>query len=207
MADIDFGLLTIPTPEPFDKTQPEKQRENLAYIVMQILQQAQANGWTLKELIYPDHAVFGAELETLWLNQQAMIQEQSNFANYIVGLSNPYWLTLTLFSVNYMERIVNENDALLLMTATRENYLYRQHVIHAHDQAIQSMLLFAISGHVAEVKSAVNGVDIPGIPDFTAVLEEMRDHIADLKYNGQQVTYSGKDFKMTIDMLGQYVQT
>jgi hypothetical protein len=34
---VDLSQLTIPTPEPFDKSQPERQRENLAYVAMQVL--------------------------------------------------------------------------------------------------------------------------------------------------------------------------
>ena len=39
MIEIDVSLITFPIPEPFDKTQPEKQRENLAFVQLQILEQ------------------------------------------------------------------------------------------------------------------------------------------------------------------------
>ena len=50
MADtlVEFGLITVPTPEPFDSNRAEKQRENLAYVVNQIIQQMQQNNVKLE---------------------------------------------------------------------------------------------------------------------------------------------------------------
>lgn len=39
MATINFSSLTIPTPASYSETDPEKQRENLAYVCLQLLQQ------------------------------------------------------------------------------------------------------------------------------------------------------------------------
>lgn len=39
---ISLSSITIPTPQPYDKTQPERQRENLSYVLLQILQEAKA---------------------------------------------------------------------------------------------------------------------------------------------------------------------
>ena len=36
---VDLTLVVTPTPEPFDKTQPEKQRENMAFVMMQVIDQ------------------------------------------------------------------------------------------------------------------------------------------------------------------------
>jgi len=40
---VEMGLITVPTPEPFDANRPERQRENLAYVINQILAQMQQN--------------------------------------------------------------------------------------------------------------------------------------------------------------------
>jgi hypothetical protein len=50
MADllIDFSAITVPTPEPYDNNRAERQRENMAYVVNQILQQMQQNGIILE---------------------------------------------------------------------------------------------------------------------------------------------------------------
>lgn len=50
---IDFALVTVPTPEPYDKTLPTKQQENLAYVALQVCAQAQAQG---VKLAYTDDA-------------------------------------------------------------------------------------------------------------------------------------------------------
>jgi len=50
-AIVDLTQLTIPTPEPFDKTQPERQRENLAYVGMQILSLFKQAGVTISSKI------------------------------------------------------------------------------------------------------------------------------------------------------------
>lgn len=49
MADISLETTTIPTPEPFDKTQPEKQRENLAYVLLQMLSAGKSAGFTIPD--------------------------------------------------------------------------------------------------------------------------------------------------------------
>jgi hypothetical protein len=45
---IDLSTLTIPTPEPYDKKNPEQQRENMAFVALQILQQVAAFGTILE---------------------------------------------------------------------------------------------------------------------------------------------------------------
>lgn len=102
MADItiDFTGLNISMPEPFDKTQPERQRENLACVALQVLQILKNNTYTLT---FPENSI--------------------------------------------------------------------------------------VSGHLE------------------AILADIRDHIADLKFNGQQVTYTTKDAKITIDFLGKTTTT
>ena len=35
---VNLSTITFPTPEPFDKTQPEKQRENMAFVMLQVLE-------------------------------------------------------------------------------------------------------------------------------------------------------------------------
>jgi len=95
---IEFTDLSLPTEEPFDKKRPEKQRENLAYVCLQIIRK-------LKQ----------------------------------------YQFTLT----------VPEESVV--------------------------------------------------IGDIGTLLTEIRDNIADLKFNGESVTYSTKDAKITIDFLGKTI--
>jgi len=100
MADIiiEFTGLTLPTEEPFDKAQPEKQRENLAYVCLQIIRKLKQYQFTLK---VPEESVVTGDTGTL--------------------------------------------------------------------------------------------------------LTEIRDNIADLKFNGESVTYSTEDAKITIDFLGKTI--
>lgn len=46
---IQFNLLTIPTPQPYDDKDPHRQQENCYYVLNQILAQLKANNET-KEL-------------------------------------------------------------------------------------------------------------------------------------------------------------
>lgn len=41
---ISLSDITIPEPHPYDAQDPQKQRENLAYVALQILTAAKANG-------------------------------------------------------------------------------------------------------------------------------------------------------------------
>jgi hypothetical protein len=41
---LDFTLITAPTPEPYQKKEPDQQRENLAYMVNQLFAQAKQQG-------------------------------------------------------------------------------------------------------------------------------------------------------------------
>jgi hypothetical protein len=41
---LDFSQLTIPTPEPYDGGAKDKQRENLAYVVLQLIALAKQSG-------------------------------------------------------------------------------------------------------------------------------------------------------------------
>lgn len=47
---IDFSALNIPPPAPYSSTEPDKQRENLAYVCVQILQQLYTNNVKLEDL-------------------------------------------------------------------------------------------------------------------------------------------------------------
>lgn len=49
MADINVSGITVPTPEPFDKTQPERQRENLAYVALQFFTLAKDAGFVIPD--------------------------------------------------------------------------------------------------------------------------------------------------------------
>lgn len=40
---VEMGLISVPTPEPFDANRAERQRENLAYVLNQILAQMSQN--------------------------------------------------------------------------------------------------------------------------------------------------------------------
>ena len=35
---IDLSTITIPTPEPYQKNEPDQQRENLAFVVLQVIE-------------------------------------------------------------------------------------------------------------------------------------------------------------------------
>jgi len=41
---LDLSLITVPTPEPYLKNEPDRQRENLAYVGLQLLAQAKQQG-------------------------------------------------------------------------------------------------------------------------------------------------------------------
>jgi len=49
MADITFQAVTVPTPEPYAKRDSEKQRENLAYVMLQLIAQAKQAGFVLPD--------------------------------------------------------------------------------------------------------------------------------------------------------------
>lgn len=51
MGDINFSLLTIPTPEPYDAKDDRRQHENLCYVLNQLLVQAQNAGFVLSDQI------------------------------------------------------------------------------------------------------------------------------------------------------------
>lgn len=47
---IDFSSLTIPTPGPYQDTNPHRQRENLCYVLLQILGQLNTNAVELPDI-------------------------------------------------------------------------------------------------------------------------------------------------------------
>lgn len=49
MADLSLTHITIPTPEPYNKSKSDQQRENLAYVALQVLQEAKQDGFTLSD--------------------------------------------------------------------------------------------------------------------------------------------------------------
>jgi hypothetical protein len=51
MATIDFELLTIPTPEPYDAAHPTRQLENLCFVALQFLWQAKQAAWTESDAV------------------------------------------------------------------------------------------------------------------------------------------------------------
>lgn len=63
MADISLSNLTAPTPEPYDRTQPEKQRENLAYVLLQVFSLAKDAGFVI-----PDKAGLQSMFENVTLS-------------------------------------------------------------------------------------------------------------------------------------------
>lgn len=44
MAEITFASLTIPTPQPYDNKDTQRQLENVCYVVLQMCQQAKTAG-------------------------------------------------------------------------------------------------------------------------------------------------------------------
>lgn len=63
---IEFSTLTIPTPEPYDDKDENRQRENFFFVANQILTQAKAQGMTLSDLMSQGTLTFeSAVLEEL----------------------------------------------------------------------------------------------------------------------------------------------
>lgn len=64
MADIliNFSNITIPTPEPFSMSQPAYNRETLAYVVAQILNELKLNGF---QLMFPESSTVTGDLQTV----------------------------------------------------------------------------------------------------------------------------------------------
>lgn len=47
MANVLFSSLTVPTPEPYDSGNPNKQRENFFYVLNQAIVLGKNEGWEL----------------------------------------------------------------------------------------------------------------------------------------------------------------
>jgi hypothetical protein len=54
MATINFTTLTIPTPEPYYNKDPQKQLENLCYVLLQLCQLAKNAGVSLNDQDLPN---------------------------------------------------------------------------------------------------------------------------------------------------------
>jgi len=81
---INFANVTIPTPQPFDKNQPEQNRENMAYIVAQILQELKTNGFTLT---FPETSTVTGDLTTL-LTQIKEALDALKYNDEVIELGN-----------------------------------------------------------------------------------------------------------------------
>lgn len=44
---VELSSITVPTPEPYDDKDPDRQRENLAYVALQVIAQMQAHSMTV----------------------------------------------------------------------------------------------------------------------------------------------------------------
>jgi hypothetical protein len=49
MANINFATLTIPTPEPYTKSESTRNVENVCYVLLQMFIQGKANGVVLND--------------------------------------------------------------------------------------------------------------------------------------------------------------
>lgn len=49
MSTFDLSQVTIPTPQPYDNKDANKQRENLCYVLLQVVSQAKQAGFTLTD--------------------------------------------------------------------------------------------------------------------------------------------------------------
>jgi hypothetical protein len=49
MASFGLTGITVPTPEPYNDENVHKQRENLAYVVLQMIAQAKQEGFTISD--------------------------------------------------------------------------------------------------------------------------------------------------------------
>lgn len=49
MAEIEFSLLTVPTPEPYDKKDERRQEENFYYVLNQLFVLAKNAGFVLSD--------------------------------------------------------------------------------------------------------------------------------------------------------------
>lgn len=49
MSTFNLTAVTIPTPQPYDDKDPQRQIENLSYVVLQILSQAKLAGFTFND--------------------------------------------------------------------------------------------------------------------------------------------------------------
>jgi hypothetical protein len=49
MSTFNLSAVTIPTPEPYDKKDPQKQLENLSYVLLQIISTAKLAGFTFND--------------------------------------------------------------------------------------------------------------------------------------------------------------
>jgi hypothetical protein len=50
MADFTLSAVTIPTPEPYDDKDPQRQLENLAFVLLQMIQQAKTAGFVFSDV-------------------------------------------------------------------------------------------------------------------------------------------------------------
>lgn len=60
MASVNLSAITVPTPEPYDDKDPQRQAENLCYVLNQLLAAGKAAGWAI-----PDPADVLAAIEAL----------------------------------------------------------------------------------------------------------------------------------------------
>ena len=49
MAEFNLTQITIPTPQPYEKNNDNRQRENLCYVLLQMLAQAKSAGFVFRE--------------------------------------------------------------------------------------------------------------------------------------------------------------
>jgi hypothetical protein len=49
MSTFNLSAVTIPTPQPYDDKEPTQQLENLSYVLLQIIEQAKASGFTFND--------------------------------------------------------------------------------------------------------------------------------------------------------------